>query len=216
MLMGRDFMALLAAAGARMVVVGHDFRFGRGGEASAQWCAAHAAQFGFHVDIVSPVLLSGVRVASGLVREALAVADFVTAERLLGRPYSMRGRVHNGNRLGRKLGFPTANIPVKRRRVPMQGVFAVRVAGADIAPSGESKWIPGVANLGTRPMVDGAQMLLEAHLFDFDGDLYGRELEVRFVARLREERRFDSMDAMVKQMRQDADEARRLLDLPVS
>lgn len=214
MLTGRDFMALLAAASARTVVVGHDFRFGRGGEASAEWCAQQAAQFGFQVDIVPPVLLGDVRVASGKVREALARADFAAAERLLGRHYAMRGRVRAGNRLGRKLGFPTANIAVKRRRVPLQGVFAVRVAGADSTPAGASSLTPGVANLGTRPMVGGAQMLLEAHLFDFDADLYGRELEVRFVARLREERRFDSMDAMVQQMRLDAAEARRLLGLP--
>lgn len=212
MLTGRDFMALLAAASARTVVVGHDFRFGRGGEASAEWCAQQAAQFGFEVDIVEPVRLGEVRVASGGVRDALASADFAAAERLLGRRYSMRGRVRSGNRLGRRLGFPTANIAVKRRRVPLQGVFAVEVAGAHGAA--RAPLAPGVANLGTRPMVDGAQMLLEAHLFDFDADLYGRELEVRFVARLREERRFDSMDAMVQQMRLDAAEARRLLGLP--
>lgn len=214
MLTGRDFMALLAAAGARTVVVGHDFRFGRGGEANAEWCAQRAGQFGFQVDIVAPVLLGNVRVASGGVRDALACGDFAAAERLLGRPYSMRGRVRSGNHLGRKLGFPTANIAVKRRRVPLQGVFAIQVAGARSAREKRDALTPGVANLGTRPMVDGAQMLLEAHLFDFDADLYGRELEVRFVARLREERRFDSMDAMVQQMRQDADEARRLLGVP--
>jgi riboflavin kinase/FMN adenylyltransferase len=214
MLTGHDFMALLAAAGARAVVVGHDFRFGRGGEGSAEWCAQQAAQFGFQVDIVAPVLVGDVRVSSGGVRDALGGADFAAAERLLGRPYSMRGRVRSGNRLGRTLGFPTANIAVKRRRVPLQGVFAVRVAGAAGVGSPDRELHPGVANLGTRPMVDGAQMLLEAHLFDFDGDLYGRELEVRFVARLREERRFDSMSAMVQQMRRDADEARRVLGLP--
>jgi riboflavin kinase / FMN adenylyltransferase len=199
-----------------MVVVGHDFRFGRGGEASAEWCAQQAAQFGFQVDIVPPVLVEDVRAASGRVREALARADFAAAERLLGRHYSMRGRVRRGNRLGRQLGFPTANIAVKRRRVALQGVFAVQVAGAAGAAGGAAATVLtcGVANLGTRPMVDGEQMLLEAHLFDFDADLYGRELEVRFVARLREERRFDSMDAMVIQMRQDAIEARRLLGLP--
>jgi riboflavin kinase / FMN adenylyltransferase len=216
MLTGRDFMALLAAAGARAVVVGHDFRFGRGGEASAEWCARQGAQFGFDVDIVAPVLVGDLRVSSGLVREALASADFAAAERLLGRPYSIRGRVRHGNRLGRKLGFPTANIAVKRRRVPLQGVFAVQVAGEQTAADRGLALQPGVANLGTRPMVNGVQMLLEAHLFDFDADLYGRELEVRFVARLREERRFDSMDAMVQQMRLDADEARSLLGLPPS
>ena len=198
----------------RAVVVGHDFRFGRGGEASAEWCAQQGAQFGFEVDIVAPVLVGDLRVSSGRVRETLAGAEFAAAERLLGRPYSMRGRVRPGNRLGRKLGFPTANIAVKRRRVPLQGVFAVQVAGAHATAGGGPALQPGVASLGTRPMVNGVQMLLEAHLFDFDADLYGQELEVRFLARLREERRFDSMDAMVQQMRRDADEARGLLGLP--
>jgi riboflavin kinase/FMN adenylyltransferase len=206
MLSGLQFMQLLAAAGARVVVVGHDFHFGRGGEASAHWCAGHAGQFGFTVDVVAPVQVDGERVSSGRVREALAASDFIAAQRLLGRPYSMRGRVRSGNRLGRTLGFPTANIAVKRRQVPLQGVFAVRVR----VDAGAAQ-LPAVANLGTRPMVGGVEPLLEAHLFDFDGDLYGRELEVQFVAHLRDERKFESMDAMVVQMRRDAADARALL-----
>jgi riboflavin kinase/FMN adenylyltransferase len=205
-LSGLQFMQLLAAAQARVVVVGHDFHFGRGGEASAHWCAAHAAGFGFEVDVVAPVQVDGERVSSGRVRAALQASDFAAAQRLLGRPYCMRGRVRSGNRLGRTLGFPTANIAVKRRRVPLQGVFAVRVSGA-----GSTAARAGVANLGTRPMVGGVGTLLEAHLFDFDGDLYGKELEVQFVARLRDELRFESMQAMVLQMRRDAAEARALL-----
>jgi riboflavin kinase / FMN adenylyltransferase len=221
---GLEFMALLAAAGARVVVVGHDFRFGRGGEASAQFCAEHARRFGFEVDIVDPVQVGTVRVSSGIIREALARGDFATAQRLLGRPYGMRGRVRMGNRLGRTLGFPTANIAVKRRRVPLDGVFAVRVAGASVAgdASGSEAWqseqpsiaaplAAAVANLGTRPMVGGQGMLLEAHLFDFAADLYGRELEVQFVARLRAEQQFESMEALATQMRRDAAEARRIL-----
>lgn len=217
---GSEFMQLLAAAQARVIVVGHDFHFGRGGEASADWCAARAGAFGFEVDVVAPVQVLGERVSSGRVRAALAASDFTAAAQLLGRDYCMRGRVRSGNRLGRTLGFPTANIAVKRRRVPLQGVFAVRVhgtggdarRGAD--PRGGAdprRGVAGVANLGTRPMVDGAQMLLEAHLFDFDGDLYGRELEVQFVARLRDELRFESMAAMVAQMHRDAVQARALL-----
>jgi riboflavin kinase/FMN adenylyltransferase len=186
-------------------VVGHDFHFGRGGEANADWCAASASEFGFTVDVVPPVRIDGERVSSGAVRAALLAGDFATAQRLLGRPYSMRGRVRPGNKLGRTLGFPTANLPVKRRRVPLTGVFAVRVRAA-----GLPQW-PGVANLGTRPMVGGTHALLEAHLFDFDDDLYGRELEVEFVAKLRDERMFASMDAMVLQMQRDALDARRVL-----
>jgi riboflavin kinase/FMN adenylyltransferase len=204
-----DFMALLQAAQARLVVVGHDFRFGRGGQANAQWCLEHAAQYGLSFDIVDAVACGGERVSSGRVRAAVAAGDFATAERLLGRPYSMRGRVRHGNQLGRKLGFPTANIPVKRRRVPLAGVYAVRVRGAGTA---REPW-PAVASLGSRPMVGGVVPLLEACLFDFDGDLYDRELEVEFVALLRGQNTFafSSMDAMVAQMHRDAADARRIL-----
>ncbi len=202
-----QFMQLLAAAGVRVVVVGHDFHFGRGGEASAQWCATHAAAFGFEVDIVEAVQIDGERVSSGRVRDAVGTADFARARRLLGRPYGMRGRVRSGNRLGRTLGFPTANIAIKRRRAPLQGVFAVRVTGIP----GVERPLPGVANLGTRPMVGGGPMLLEVHLFDFDGELYGCELSVEFVCRLRDERTFESMAAMVLQMQRDAAQARRVL-----
>jgi riboflavin kinase/FMN adenylyltransferase len=204
-LSGLQFMQLLAAARARVVVVGHDFRFGRGGEASAAWCADNAAQFGFSTDLVTEVPVDGERVSSGRVRTALAAGEFSSAARMLGRAYSMRARVRHGNKFGRTIGFPTANLPVKRRRVPLKGVFAVRVNGAGLAG-----W-PAVASLGTRPMVNGHEMLLEAHLFDFDADLYGQELEVEFIARLRDELTFPSMGAMVQQMGRDAADARRLL-----
>src|SRR6202790_184346 len=138
-----QFMQLLAAARARMVVVGHDFRVGRGGEATAAWCADNAAQFGFSVDLVDEVPVEGERVSSGRVRNALAAAEFASAARMLGRGYSMRARVHHGNKFGRTLGFPTANLPVKRRQVPLKGVFAVRVSGAHFSA------LPGVASLGT-------------------------------------------------------------------
>jgi len=154
---------------------------------------------------VAPVAIDGERVSSGRVRAALEAGEFVTAQRLLGRPYSMRGRVRHGDKFGRTIGFPTVNLPVKRRRVPLKGVFAVRVSGAGLAA------LPAVASLGTRPMVNGMQMLLEAYLFDFDGDLYGQELEVEFVAHLRDELTFPSMDAMVQQMGRDAADARRML-----
>jgi riboflavin kinase / FMN adenylyltransferase len=204
-LSGLQFMQLLAAARARVVVVGHDFRFGRGGEASAAWCAERAAQFGFSTDLVAEVPVDGERVSSGRVRCALAAGEFATAARMLGRPYTMRARVRHGNKFGRTIGFPTANLPVQRRRVPLKGVFAARVNGVGFAAR------PAVANLGTRPMVNGHEMLLEAHLFDFDADLYGQELEVEFIARLRDELTFPSMDAMVHQMGRDAADARRLL-----
>ena len=206
-LSGLQFMQMLAAAKARVVVIGHDFRFGRGGEATAAWCVEHAAQHGFTVDLVDEVPVDGERVSSGRVRTALAAGEFATAARMLGRGYSMRARVHHGNHFGRTIGFPTANLPVNRRRVALKGVFAVLVNGPGFTSH------PGVASLGTRPMVNGSEMLLEAHLFDFDGDLYGQELEVEFVARLRDELTFPSMDAMVEQIGRDAAEARRIVGL---
>jgi riboflavin kinase/FMN adenylyltransferase len=198
--------------GVRSLIVGHDFRFGYKGEASAAWCASEARKFGFEVEIIEPVALNGERVSSGLVRSALATGDTARASRLLGRPYSMRARVARGARLGRTLGFPTANLPVHRRRCAVTGIFAVRVHGAALAQMGGAAggW-PTVASLGTRPMVDGTEPLLEVHLFDFRGELYGAELEVEFVARLRDERRFESLEAMAAQMHCDAAAARTAL-----
>lgn len=200
------FAQLLAGRlGARVVVVGHDFRFGRNGEATEAVLAEAGARLGFAVDVVDPVTLDGERISSSGVRAALARGDFERAARWLGRPWSMRGRVVAGERLGRNLGFPTANLPLERRRAPVAGIFAVRVHGVASRP------LPGVASLGTRPTVGGVTALLEVHLFDFSGDLYGCELEVEFAAKLREEARFASLEALTAQMRCDAADARRIL-----
>jgi riboflavin kinase / FMN adenylyltransferase len=205
-LSGEAFAELLAQElRTPLVVVGHDFRFGRNGEATAAMLSAAGQRLGFEVDVVPPVTVDGERVSSSAVRSALARADFAQVRRWLGRPYTMTGRVVQGKRLGRSLGFPTANLQIERRRSPVQGIFAVRVHGAASTP------LPGVASLGTRPTVDGEHTLLEAHVFDFSGDLYGREIEVEFVAKLREEEHFPSLDALVAQMHQDAAQARQIL-----
>jgi riboflavin kinase/FMN adenylyltransferase len=206
-LSGEAFATLLAKElRTPLVVVGHDFRFGRNGEATAATLSDAGRRLGFDVDVVPPVTVDGERVSSSAVRDALARADFEQVRRWLGRPYSMTGRVIEGNRLGRNLGFPTANLQIERRRPPVQGIFAVRVHGAAQAP------LPGVASLGTRPTVGGEGTLLEAHVFDFSGDLYGREIEVEFVAKLREEERFQSLEALVAQMHLDAAQARKILN----
>jgi riboflavin kinase / FMN adenylyltransferase len=206
-LSGEAFAQLLAGElRTPLVVVGHDFRFGRNGEATAGTLSAAGQRLGFEVSVVPPVTVDGERVSSSGVRDALAKADFEQVRRWLGRPYSMTGRVVQGNRLGRSLGFPTANLQIERRRPPVQGIFAVRVHGAAEAA------LPGVASLGTRPTVGGEHTLLEAHVFDFSGDLYGREIEVEFVAKLREEEHFPSLDALVAQMHQDAAQARQILN----
>ena len=158
-----------------------------------------------------PILVAGVRVGSGVIRTALAAGDLHAAAQLLGRPYSMRGRVIRGEQLGRSLGYPTANLRLARRQTPMNGIFAVRVRGVGNG-YGMAESLPGVASLGTRPTVGGRMHLLEAHLFDFSGDLYGREIEVEFVARLRDELKFESVDAMVVQMHADAATAREWLE----
>jgi riboflavin kinase/FMN adenylyltransferase len=205
-LSGEEFAQLLARElRPAVVVVGHDFRFGRRGEGSAQALAEAGRRLGFAVDVMVPVMLEGERISSSGVRSALAAGDFARAQRWLGRPYSMRGRVIGGQRLGRDLGFPTANLALGRRRGPVAGIFAVRVRGA------AAQTLPGIASLGTRPTVGGAEALLEAHVFDFQGDLYGREIEVEFAAKLREEQRFASVDALVAQMQRDAADARRIL-----
>ncbi|HXS26530.1 MAG TPA: bifunctional riboflavin kinase/FAD synthetase [Steroidobacteraceae bacterium] len=190
---------------APVVVVGHDFRFGRNGDATAAMLEEAGASCGALVDVVPPVTIDGVRVSSSRIREALARGDLRQAERWLGRPYRMSGRVVEGQRLGRRLGFATANLRLERRRPALEGIFAVRVRGPRLAD-----W-PGVASLGTRPTVDGSEPLLEAHLFDYDGDLYGREIEVEFVEKLRAEERFESLDALVEQMGRDAEAARAIL-----
>src|ERR1700730_5491275 len=204
---GEAFAQLLARELApKLVVVGHDFRFGRQGEATASVLAAAGTRLGFDVDVLAPVTLDGERISSSGVRAALACGDFEGARRCLGRPWSMGGRGKAGKGLGRELGFPTANLPLERRRAPVAGIFAVRVHGVGSAP------LPGVASLGTRPTVAGVEALLEAHLFDFCGDLYGREIEVEFAAKLRDEAGFATLDALTAQMHRDAADARRILN----
>jgi riboflavin kinase / FMN adenylyltransferase len=189
----------------RHMVVGNDFRYGCNAGGTIDSLRAAGEAQGFGVEQIAPFVFDGVRVSSTAVRERLAQSDFAGAERLLGRPYSMLGRVVHGNELGRKLGFPTANLRLMRRKPPVQGVMAVRVFG--IAPEP----LKAVASLGTRPTVDGKNMLLEVHVFDFSGDLYGQEIEVEFVAKLRDEIKFDSLDALTAQMQSDAAQARQIL-----
>lgn len=201
-----DFAEALARGGIRRVLVGHDFRAGKGATGDVAFLRAAGRKLGFEVEVLEPVCEGGERISSRGLRAALAVGDLETTRRWLGRRYSMRGRVIRGQQLGRELGYPTANLRLERRCSPVDGIFAVRVSGAVAG-----KRVDGVASLGTRPTVGGTVPLLEAHLFDFGGDLYGRELEVEFVARLREERQFDALDALVEQMNVDAAQARAAL-----
>ncbi len=191
--------------GTRHMVVGDDFRYGSNAGGTIESLRAAGQEHGFGVEQIAPFCFDGVRVSSTAVRERLELADYPGAARLLGRPYRMIGRVVRGRRLGRALGFPTANLRLMRRKPPVWGILAVWVHGIDSRP------LPGVASLGTRPTVNGVEPLLEAHVFDFSGDLYGRAIEVEFVAKLRDEVKFESLDAMMVQMKIDGARARDLL-----
>jgi len=196
---------LVGALGIRHIVIGHDFRFARDGQGSVATLLELGQRHGFEVSEVPPFELDGERVSSSLIRQTLDAGDMRHAARLLGRPYRITGKVIDGAKLGRKLGFPTANLRLHRRATPIAGIFAVRVSGCGLQQA------PGVASLGTRPAVNGKELLLEAHVFDFSGDLYRRYVHVDFIARLRDELWFPDMDQLVVQMRKDADEARAIL-----
>lgn len=196
---------LVKALGVRHFVVGHDFRFGRDNRGDIASLRSLAAGGNFEVTEVPAFVVDGERVSSSLIREALGAGDLARAAKLLGRPYRMTGKVIHGEKLGRKLGFPTANLRLHRRTTPLAGVFAIRVSGGGLVDA------PGVASLGTRPAVNGKELLLEAHVFDFDGDLYRQPLHVDFIAFLREERWFADMDALIEQMNRDAAQAREIL-----
>jgi riboflavin kinase/FMN adenylyltransferase len=191
--------------GVRHMVVGDDFRYGSNAGGTIQSLRIAGAAHGFGVEQIAPFVFDGVRVSSTAVRERLELADYSGAARLLGHPYRMMGRVAPGRQLGRTLGFPTANLRLMRRKSPVWGILAVWVRGIAARP------LPGVASLGTRPTVNGIEPLLEVHVFDFSGDLYGRPIEVEFVAKLRDEVKFDSLDAMVVQMKVDDARARDIL-----
>jgi riboflavin kinase/FMN adenylyltransferase len=209
-LTGEQFVSLLTDRfAASAVIVGQDFRFGRGGAGSVTLLRAAADAGRFALELVPSVCVDDVRVSSSGVRAALAAGNFPAARDLLGRAYEMRGRVVVGQQLGRRLGYPTANLRMRRRKLPFTGIFAVRVRGVDAANPHAAR--AGVASLGFRPTIGGTEPLLEAHVFDFDGSLYGRELDVEFVAKIRDEEKFASLDALVQQMHRDASEARRLL-----
>ena len=223
-----DFVhrVLLARAGAREVWVGADFRFGHQRRGDLALLQRMGAEMGFAAHALETHLHDGARISSSAIRAALTADDFSAAAALLGQPFCIGGRVLRGQQLGRTLGYPTANIRLGRRVSPIHGIFAVRVHGvAASLPGGRSGTsctrdtgasLPGVASLGMRPTVDGREMLLEAHLFDFNGDLYGRHLTVEFVRKLRDEEKFASLDDLTRQMHRDAAAARALLGLPLS
>jgi len=189
---------LVRGLGARWLAVGRDFRFGKARAGDAAVLEAAAARSGFGLEFVGDVALEGERVSSSSVREALVAGDLRRAERLLGHTYTISGRVAHGRKLGRELGFPTANI-VLRRPPPLSGIHVVEVEGFG----------PGVASVGTRPTVNPVpRPLLEVHLLDWSGELYGRHLRVCFLEKLRDEEKYDDLGRLKEAITRDAHRAR--------
>ncbi|MBI4291471.1 MAG: bifunctional riboflavin kinase/FAD synthetase [Betaproteobacteria bacterium] len=209
----RSFAALAAEAfvekvlgdtlRARWILIGDDFRFGARRAGDIGLLRALGPRFGFEVEAMHTIEHAGSRVSSSVVRAALAAGDLRAAEDLLGRPYSISGRVEHGNKLGRELGYATANVQLKHNRPPLMGIYAVRVH-VNGTPA-----LPGVASLGVRPTVksDG-RAVLEVHLFDFDRDLYRHHMRVEFLRKIRDEAKFSDLDALKAQIARDCEEAR--------
>ena len=188
---------------ARYIAFGDDFRFGKDREGDLGFTQSLAQEFDYEVVPTSTFDLAGERVSSTRIRKTLLDADFSKAADLLGKPFKLSGKVLKGKQLGRTIGSPTANIALKRVKSPLHGVYAVRVSGGGLSSA------PGVANVGVRPTVnDGTLANLEVHLFDFDGDLYGERLSVEFMTKLRDEKKFESLDALKAAIAADQQAAR--------
>ena len=206
-----DFVrdVLVQRLSAREVWVGPEFRFGKGRAGDIAMLRSMGEAIGFTAHEIEPVQLEGERVSSTRIRAALTAGDFETASRLLGRSYAIGGHVVRGKQLGRTLGFPTANLRYGGKTPALRGIYATWVHGVAAHP-----W-PSVSSFGTRPTVDGIEPLLEAHLFDFEGDLYGRRIDVEFVAHLRDEEKFPDLPSLVAQMQRDDEQARAILELQI-
>ena len=202
-----EFIEKLTAAPVRTIAVGEDWRFGHHRSGDVSFLENEARRRGFSLEAVAPVMHDGERISSSRIRQAIRDGNFNAAEQMLGRPYTITGTVVEGNKLGRTIGFPTANLATGEAQLPMDGVWAVSALLAD------GRTLPGVANLGMRPTVDGYHRTLEVHLFDFSGDLYRQEMEIRFARHLRPEIKFPSIQSLRVQIQQDAEEARKIFAL---
>lgn len=189
---------LVRGLAVRHLIVGDDFRFGQGRAGDFAMLQSAGQRLGFGVEAMHTIEINGERVSSSAVRDALGAGDLEHAARLLGRPYSIAGRVVHGDKIGRKLGFPTANIQLKRKRVALTGVFAATVSGLD------KRHLPGAASLGVRPTLgQGLRPALEVHLFDFDREIYGSHVTVHLLHKLRDEAKYASLEALTAQIARD-------------
>ncbi len=202
-----DFVRRILVHGlnARYLVVGDDFHFARRREGTIEHLNALAGVLDYDVEQVSSVVVNGIRVSSTAIRDALGSGDVETASKLLGRPYRMSGKIVKGDRVGRTLGYPTANVDLRRRQSAVMGIFAVRVHGLEGGPH------DAVASVGSRPTFNGTKPILEVHLFDFDEDIYGEYIHIDFIAWLRDQVKFDLVEDLVAQMDVDADNAKSAL-----
>lgn len=202
-----DFIRRILVHGlnAKHVVIGDDFQFARRREGKLEHLQRAGRSLGFDVEQVPSVIVDGVRVSSTAIREALWSGDMDRAAALLGRPYRMSGKIVSGESVGRSLGYPTANVDLRRRQSAVMGIFAVRVHGLGDEP------LKAVASVGDRPTFGGTKPILEVHIFDFDRDIYGEYIHVDFVARLRGQEKYDRVEDLVAQMHRDADNARSIL-----
>ena len=198
---------LVKKLGVKFLAVGDDFRFGAGRLGDFLLLQKAGAEYGFEVISTQTFCDAGKRISSTAVRQALAEDDFALAQSLLGHPFSISGRVVHGDALGRTLGFPTANLPLRRVVSPVKGVFAVEVHGLTSQP------LPGVANIGTRPTVKGLRQQLEVHLLDINMNLYGQHIDVVLKKKLRNEQRFASLEALKEQIAKDVVTARQFFGL---
>ena len=193
---------------AKHIVVGDDLRFGRDGGGDFELLVALARKYNFTVEDTTTLELEGHRISSSRIRQLLKAGDFIEAEELLGRPYSISGKVVYGKQLGRVLDVPTANVELHRLRAAMSGVYAVEVniQGHEVYAD---QWLPAVANVGCRPTVDASiKAILEVHLLDFNADIYGQRIDVRFRKKIREEQKFESLDLLKTQIHRDINTAR--------
>lgn len=194
---------LINGLGVKYLVVGDDFRFGKNRAGDFMLLKNAGGQYGFEVVDTQTVNSDKIRVSSTRIRECLGQGDMMSAAQLLGRYYSMQGRVVHGDKRGRKIGFPTANIQIHRNATSVSGVFVVRLKGLSVGV------IEGVANVGVRPTFTGdTEAVLEVHLFDFDQEIYGEYVEVEFLHKIRSEKKFDSMESLVARITQDKEQAR--------
>lgn len=197
---------LVERLGIKQLIVGDDFRFGKNRRGNFQMLKSAGERFGFSVHDTASFKFSDCRISSTEVRQALTNDDLATAKAMLGRPYSIMGKVFHGDKRGRKLGFPTANVMLKRRVSPITGVYVVEVEVGN-------KRVYGVANVGSRPTVSGIRQQLEVHIFDFNEQIYGEVIEVILLKKLRNELKFESLEALTEQIDKDSKQARAFLEL---